>query len=195
MDTVLRMKAAALSPAFVEDLKQQVGQYADVEIHVRNAPDSAEWLSEEQFWALIGELDWSKEGDDAAVTEPLVAALAAMPVASIYRFQDLLSEKLWLLDTRAHAQVFLDEDDNDDGYLSVDDFLYSRCGVVANGWEAYEGVRQQPEKMPLDVSFEPLLFMASDAHERKTGERMAYQPAYNYETYSNRKGWNLPPKP
>ena len=195
MDTVLRMKAAALSPAFVEDLKQQVGQYADVEIHVRNAPDSAEWLTEDQFWELIERLDWSKEGDDAAVTEPVVAALAAMPVASIYRFQDLLSEKLWLLDTRAHAQVFLDEDDNDDHYLSVDDFLYSRCGVVANGREAYEGVRQQPEKMPLDVSFEPLLFVASDANERKTGEKMAYQPAYNYETYSNRKGWNLPPKP
>ncbi len=164
MDTVLRMKAAALSPAFVEDLKQQVGQYADVEIHVRNAPDSAEWLTEDQFWALIAQLDWSKEGDDAAVTAPVVAALAAMPVASIYRFQDLLSEKLWLLDTRAHAQVFLDEDDNDDHYLSVDDFLYSRCGVVANGREAYEGVPQQPEKMPLDISFEPLLFVASDAN-------------------------------
>lgn len=194
MDTVLRMNAAALSPALVEDLKQQIGQYADVEIHVRNAPELAAWLTEDQFWALIEGLDWSKEGDDAAVTEPVVAALAAMPVASIYQFQDVLAEKLWLLDTRTHAQVFLDEEDNDDDYLSVDDFLYSRCGVVANGRDAYEDVLQHPEKMPLDTSFEPLLFVASAAHKRKTGEKMTYHSAHNYETYSNRAGWSLPSK-
>jgi len=57
MDIILRMNAAALSPALVEDLKQQISQYADVEIHVRNAPDSAAWLTEEQFWTLIERLD------------------------------------------------------------------------------------------------------------------------------------------
>ena len=186
MDTVLRMKAAALSPAFVEDLKQQVGQYADVEIHVRNAPDSAEWLSEEQFWALIGQLDWSKEGDDAAVTEPVVAALAAMPVASIYRFQDLLSEKLWLLDTRAHAEASVGDPD---GYISADIFLYDRCCVVANGRKLYEKVLHDPSQWPKGLSFERLLDVASDAYERKTGSEMDYFSTHNYESGSNEKGW------
>lgn len=186
MDTVLRMKAAALSPALVEDLKQQIGQYADVEIHVRNAPDSAAWLDEDQFWDLIGRLDWSKEGDDAAVIEPVVAALAAMNVADIYRFQDVLAEKLWLLDTRAHAEASVEDPDE---YISADIFLYDRCCVVANGRKFYEKVLQDPSQWPKGLSFERLLDVASDAYERKTGSEMDYFSTYNYESGSNEKGW------
>ena len=181
------MKAAALSPEFVSDLKQQVGQYADVEIHVRNAPDSAEWFTEDQFWALMDQLDWTKEGNDEAVVEPVVAALAAMPVANIYRFQDLLSEKLWLLDTQAHAEASVKDPD---GYISADIFLYDRCCVVANGKDIYEKVLNDPKKWPKGLSFERLLDVASDAYERKTGSEFDYfSTTYNYESGSNEKGW------
>jgi len=35
----------------------------------------------------------------------VVVALTAMPFANTYRFQDVLAEKLWLLDTRAHVFI------------------------------------------------------------------------------------------
>jgi hypothetical protein len=99
-----------------------------------------------------------------------------------------LSEKLWYLDTKQHAQVFLD-DPEEEGYLSVDDFLYARCTVVANGREYYEAVLADPSQMPVDFTFEPLLSVAMTAYKRKTGKQFMALPAFNYETYSNKKGW------
>ncbi len=61
-------------------------------------------LSEEAFWVLIAQLDWSKEGQDEAVIEPVVVLLAASPLRPLYDFKDILSRKLYLLDTEAHAQ-------------------------------------------------------------------------------------------
>jgi Protein of unknown function (DUF4240) len=54
-----------------------------------------------------------------------------MPIGNIHQFQDILSEKLWRLDTEKHANASLNNDPN--AILSVDYFLYDRCCVVANG--------------------------------------------------------------
>lgn len=43
--------------------------------------------------------------------------------------------------------------------------------------------------MSIDVTFESLLYLPQEAYEKKTGEKMVYIPLFNYETYSNRKGW------
>ncbi len=184
MSTTLNISAQDLNHALVDDLKEQFGN-AKVEIKVHDIPDAAGMLNEPAFWALIGQLDWTRS-DNESVIESVVAALAQMPVANIYQFQDLLSEKLWKLDTRAHAAVFTD---NDNDSLSVDDFLYARCGVVANGKDFYQKILDTPNEMPLDTTFSPLLRVAKKAYERKTGKKMTIVPAFNYETYSNEQGW------
>ena len=40
-----------------------------------------------------------------AVLEPVIQILQNQPLANIYRFSDILSEKLWHLDTKNYAQV------------------------------------------------------------------------------------------
>lgn len=172
------------NPDFLRDLQEKYGK-AELEIHVN--PERSHILSDEDFWKLIALLDWSQEGEDEAVIEPLVQALAAMPASFIYQFEDKLAEKLYQLDTAAHAQAYQKHEGNS-VHLSVDDFLYVRAGVVANGQSAFETILQTPEKMP-DVSFETLLNVASEAYERKTDKPFDYIPVYNYETYSNHKGW------
>ena len=186
MTAVLKMNIQDLDTKFVEDLKHQFAS-SEVEIHVHEKPLMRSTLTINDFWDIIEQLDWSKEGDDAAVVEPIIELLQKRPLAHIYRFEDILAEKLWHLDTKRHAQVFLD--DPEEGYLSVDDFLYTRCAVVANGKDFYQNVLNNPLEMPKDLTFEPLLYMTLHAYKRKTGKEFMFIPAHSYETYSNKEGW------
>lgn len=184
MSTILHINLEALNAALVEELKQQFGP-AELEIKVVDKPE--DWLTEAEFWQVIDLLDWSKSGDDEAVIAPAVAKLAEMPIGNIHQFQDLLSHKLWLLDTRAHATASLGNDLS--ANLSVDYFLYDRCCVVANGKDFFEKVLNDPSQMPVGYSFSRLLSVASKAYRIKTGKDFIHIPAYNYETYSNTEGW------
>ena len=76
-----------------------------------------------------------------------------------------------------------------EGYFSDDEFLYARCCVVANGKEAYQSVLSDPSNFPTDLAFEDLLYVAANAYERKTGKRFLSTPAFNFETGSNKQGW------
>jgi len=165
-------------------------------------PPAPEWPREQSsqrttmddptFWALISKLDWTHEGDDARVVEPVVVALSAMSEVEISAFQEALAVKLYQLDGRAWAKesggmIWWGEPDS----LSVDGFLYSRCAVVANGKDFYEVVLGDPEAMPKDLEFESLLYMANTAFERRTG-REPYDELdtqLSYETFSNEAGW------
>ena len=186
MTAVLKMNIQDINTQFVEDLKHQFAS-SEVEIRVYEQPITRLTLTLNDFWDIIGQLDWSKEGDDAAVVEPVVELLHKRPLAHIYRFEDILAEKLWHLDTEKHADVFLN--DPTEGYLSVDDFLYTRCAVVANGSDFYQNVLNNPSEMPKDLTFEPLLYVALNAYKRKTGNEFMFIPVHNYETYSNKEGW------
>jgi hypothetical protein len=145
------------------------------------------------FWGLIGRLDWSREGDDRRVVEPVVAALAALPGAGIAAFARILAERLHALDGRAWAResgdlVWWGEPDR----LSVDAFLYARCCVVANGRAYYESVLADPERMPKDMEFEVLLSVAPAAFERRTGrpdDGELDTAGLSYETFSSLEGW------
>jgi len=88
------------------------------------------------------------------------------------------------LDTRAHAQAAYPE-----GKISVDGFLYVRAAVVAGGRDRFQKVLADPTQMPSDEDFEPLLSLAGRAYEKKTGASFDYFPPVNYETFSNRGGW------
>ena len=174
-----------LGPDLIQDLKQRY-KTASIEVIVHNQPAAAGIMDDLRFWDIIALFDWNKTDDDDAVIEPAVEALSQMSLEDISRFADILSEKLWQLDTEAHALPFIQKHPN--GYLSVDDFLYVRCCVVANGKETFEEVLHHPGNMP-DLTFSRLLHVASKAYERKTGEKMQHISAYNYETYSNENGW------
>jgi hypothetical protein len=186
MTAVLKLNIEELDTKFIEALKDQFGS-SEVEIHVHEKPITHAVLTMNDFWDIINQLDWSKEGDDAAVVEPVIQILEQRPLAHIYRFEDILSEQLWQLDTKNHAKVFLNDSEN--AYLSVDDFLYTRCAVVANGKAFYENILHNPAEMPEDLTFEPLLYVALHAYKRKTGKEFMFIPARNYETYSNKAGW------
>lgn len=112
-----------------------------------------------------------------------------MPVSCIYIFADRLSMKLYLLDTRAHAEAYAARDP--EHFISADDFLYARCAVVAEGKAYYEKVLNDPSQMPDEIVFEPLLYLADDAFEMKMGIPFNYRPTYNYETQSNKAGWQI----
>lgn len=187
MQTVVNVNIDEIDTKFIERLKRDFA-HADVEIRLQEQPDQYLSFSDTDFWDAIALLDWSKEDDDEKVVEPLVSFLADSPIPYIYRFSDILAEKLWHLDTYAHAKVFLD-DPEEEGFLSVDDFLYTRCAVVANGQEYYEKILNNPQLMPSDLTFEPLLYIALKAYKRKTGKNFTPVYAFNYETYSNKKGW------
>lgn len=187
MTTILTVNIDDLDNKFVETLKRDFA-HAEAEIRLEGQTEHPESFTTADFWNTINLLDWTNEEDDDKVVKPVVDYLTDLPLSHIYRFSDILSEKLWHLDTRAHAQVFLD-DPEEEGYLSSDDFLYTRCAVVANGQTYYENVLHNPEQMPKDLTFEPLLYIALVAYERKTGKNFIAISAYNYETYSNKQGW------
>ena len=184
MITSLHINLNALDESFIEELRQRYGA-AEIEILLPATPQ--DWLTEDGFWQLIEQLDWEQEGNDNAVIEPLVQALANMPIANIHQFEDILAEKLWLLDTRAHAEASIRDQEKD--YLSVDGFLYDRCCIVANGKALYEEVLHDPSQFPTGLSFERLLSVARRAYERKTGKTWMHIPRKSYETYSNEAGW------
>lgn len=146
-------------------------------------------MSEDVFWRIIGLFNWKKTGDDEAVIEPAVKALARMSVDDIKRFEDLLTEKLYALDTEAHAREIGEEAFQPGKYFSPDWFLYVRCCVVANGRVFFETVLANPTEMPKDMEFESLLSVGPTAFARKTGEEFDYVSALSYETFSNRNGW------
>lgn len=186
MTTVLKVNMHDLNSQFFHDLGQMVPEDSEIEIRIPEKKHKLELFTDEQFWQIIDALDWSKSDSDE-IMAPAIAQLAVMPVVNIYLFADKLSEKLYQLDTRPHGDAYLANEGDD--YLSVDDFLYVRCAVVAEGKEYYEQVIADPGKFPDEISFEPLLSLADKAYEIKTGRDFDYHPTLSYETYSNQEGW------
>ncbi|MDX2250341.1 MAG: DUF4240 domain-containing protein [Bacteroidia bacterium] len=187
MATEIKIPLRSLNEAVIRDLQEK---YPEAEVRVEIHQDRTKApLSEDYFWEIISLLDWQKEGEDEAITEPAKACLASGPVRHILEFADLLSEKLYALDGKKYAMQIGEDAWASDRYFSVDNFLYARCCVVANGKKLYEKVIKDPTQMPKDLTFEELLYIPAEAYERKTGKRYDYTPMYSIETYSNPTGW------
>lgn len=164
------------------------GSIVEATEHVK--PDWAGMtMSEDLFWRIIGLLNWKKIGDDEAVIKPVIRVLSEMSVEDIFRFEDILSNKLYALDTEAHAREIGQDSYKPDKHFSVDAFLYVRACVVANGKDIFESALADPTLMPKDADFEPILYMASEAYELKTGRKFEYNSPVDYETFSNKAGW------
>jgi hypothetical protein len=190
MTATLKIPVKDLSHEMLEDIRQKYGN-AMLEI-TRPAEAEPGGLGDDTFWSLIDLLDWTKQGNDQLIIAPLVEALAQLPISAIYRFADILSEKLFALDDIRFARqigrnAWIDETSS----FSVDDFLYARCCVVANGRKAFETVLANPAEMPKDLTFEELLRIAPTAYRKKTNKTFNYLPLFNVETFSNQEAWGV----
>lgn len=143
-------------------------------------------MNEEQFWKIIEQFDWEQEGEDEAVIEPAFNTLVSLGEKEIIEFEEILAKKLYELDRRDIAKACYNVDDK---HFSGDDFLYSRCVVVANGKEIFDEVISNPDEMPSEMEFESLLYLGPRAYEELTGEELVQVTKYSYETLSNTEGW------
>jgi hypothetical protein len=185
--TALNFPIRSLSNTIVQDLKEK---YPEAEIRIDLHPNPKQTaLSEAHFWTIIDKLNWENEENNDAVVEPAIAYLASQPVRHIFDFADLLSEKLFALDTRTFAQNIGEDAWIPNRYFSVDNFLYARCCVVANGKNVFQEILNNPLLMPKDKTFEDILYIASIAFTRKMSKKYNYSPTFPIETYSNKEGW------
>ena len=178
-----------LTHSFLENIKEHY-PLADLEIRIKQKKtNNPHILTEQGFWDIISLFDWTDEEDNDRVLEPAVNALAASPISHIYLFADMLADKLFSLDGKVYAENIGDDAYSPDVYFSVDNFLYARCCVIANGQEMYKKVLKDPTLMPKNLTFESLLSLASKAYLKKTGKRFEYLAATPIETYFNKKAW------
>lgn len=188
MTNTLRLPLRNISPDTISDLQEKYPN-ASVQIKLSEKPVRG-GLEEAGFWRLIDLLDWSKEGDDDAVIESVVAALSKLPARHIFDFKDFVSQKLYLLDSKTFARHIGEGAWDEAGQnFHPDSFLFARCCAVANGRETFERIRQNPDLMPRDMEFSALLRIAGEAYRRQKGSNLRYMAAYPIETFSNQRGW------
>ncbi len=192
MHTAVKMPLRSLNPTTVRELQQKYPN-GEMQVLVENKPAAASEMNEDRFWEIIEKLDWNKENAND-ILAPAAEALSQYSEQDIRQFSEILARKLYNLDGERFARELDPEDaysDDEDAYFSVDVFLYARCLVVANGRTFYEEVMRDPSKMPKGYDFEPLLYLANNAWELKTGQDDYFQyTEYWYETFSNPEGWH-----
>ncbi len=185
------MPLRSLNPGLVKDLQEK---YPDAMVSIQEqSPESTPEMDDRQFWDIIAQLDWGrKRSDDIMATA--VEALSRYPEEGIFRFDQMLAEKLFTLDGELFARP-LGWGGEVNSNFSVDAFLYARCCAVANGKDFYEKVLENPQLIPKEHSFEPLLYLAEKAYRMKTGtDGYDFLPSVSYETFSNHAAWNdIPP--
>ncbi len=191
MHTAIKMPLQSLNPVLVRDLQER---YPSAQLHivVETPPAGAGLMTEDCFWDIIAQLDWSKEANKDIIA-PAALALSQYSEQDIRQFSEMLARKLYNLDGERFAKEMAPEEaysEAEDAYFSVDIFLYARCCVIANGREYYEQVLQDPSQMIKGYTFESLLYLDCEAWKIKTGQDDYFQyTEYWYETFSNPEGW------
>lgn len=147
-------------------------------------------LSQDDFWDIIDLLNWDEEGNDDAVMAPAVQQLSQLSKEEILAFQEILSEKLFMLDGEKYArEIGRDCFKGNIKQFSKDWFLAVRCCAVANGQLFYNDVLLDATNMPKDLGFAALTTLAPSAYCRKTGDNFNYRTKSSIESCSNPKGW------
>ncbi|MEV8536705.1 DUF4240 domain-containing protein [Streptomyces sp. NPDC051211] len=140
-------------------------------------------MDENAFWELLEDCRPAGPDPDAdLLAEALSVSLSAGPLHRVVAFAEKLSWLLYRLDRREYGRG-----------LSGDQFLYTRCAVVAAGRAVYESVLDDPaEFVPYAeglVWAEGLLYVPDQAYEHLTGEQWPRATRYSYESFTNREGW------
>ncbi|MCM1091488.1 MAG: DUF4240 domain-containing protein [Butyrivibrio sp.] len=142
----------------------------------------------EFFWNTMELCDWTKEGDDDKVLNPVIQYLSKQEDHLIFEFDDLMTELLYHLDTKKLAE----QCEKVEPLMSDDTFLYSRCVALINGPAYYEKVKQGKENGVWSMEFEALLYVPQKAWALKHKSSVDEYPhisALSYETGSNQDGW------
>ena len=189
MITLLESSINNISPSAIKAIQSKYPT-AVVRVEIENVYYKGD-MNDACFWAIIDVLDW-KTRDSTAILAPAIKALSQFSQNDIQVFHDILNEKLYALDGRRYAEQLgsnrYTTDSNNP--FSVDNFLYARCCVVANGKGFYQKVLENPAKMPKEYTFESLLYLPRKAWQLKTGQdNYAYFPEVWSETFSNPNGW------
>jgi hypothetical protein len=150
----------------------------------------ADNMGEDEFWKIISMLNWKYTGNDEKICKKAKTFLMKKSNEDIMKFYDILSKKLYDLDGIQYARNIGEDSYEKNQYFSVDNFLYARCVVVANGRDFYYRVLNNPSTMPKDMEFEALLYLADDAYKKKNKKAFDYSSAFSYETFSNKVKWN-----
>lgn len=145
-------------------------------------------MTDIDFFYFTDMLDWSKQGDDMAVLEPLIACLAQWGDELIFAFDDKMTELLYSLDSRAIANSIY----KDMEHFSGDEFLYIRCTALVNGKPHYNAVLKGRRKLKANMEFEAILYVPMLAWARRHGkdtDDYSHATKLSYETGSNEEGW------
>lgn len=147
-------------------------------------------MDENEFWNIISMFDWKYTGNDDKVLKRAINYLAKKSNDDIHKFYEILSQLLYDLDGIEYAKnIGEDSYIDENSYFSVDWFLYVRCAIVANGSTYYYEVLNNPKKMPKDMEFESLLYIAHESYKKKNNDEFDYVPEYDFETFSNKEKW------
>jgi Protein of unknown function (DUF4240) len=186
MTTILEIPLRQITLANIQDLQDK---YPDATLRIETDNLSEQSMSESIFWSIIDLFDW-RTRDANAIMAPAIKALSEYEIADIYQLHDILNEKLFALDGEKYARELGDNRYSEETYFSADNFLYSRCCVVANGPQFYHAVLEDPSKMPKNFTFESLLYLPLEAFKLKTGSAdYNHYPEIWAETFSNKQGW------
>jgi len=188
MTTILEIPLRNISSAAIEDLQ---AKYPDATLRIETLSESSSTMDENQFWSIIALFDWRTRDSDA-ILAPGVERLSQFTAEGIFKFHDILHEKLFALDAEKYArQLGSNRYAPEEGKrFSVDGFLYARCCVVANVQKFYDIVLADPHMIPKEYTFESLLYLPKQAWSLKSGrDNYAHSPNTWAETFSNAAGW------
>ncbi|MEV5318439.1 DUF4240 domain-containing protein [Streptomyces sp. NPDC052687] len=145
------------------------------------------------FWALIDMLNG--EATEAGCRR-LAEELSRRPVEDIFGFAERHAEALYRLDQEKFGTLPVADLTCRDGSpfpQSADQFLYTRCAVVAAGRTVWESVFFDVDKFAPFTSTqydaEWLLYVPDQAYELATGKEWDRSTRYCFETFSNKDGW------
>ena len=145
-------------------------------------------MTENNFWEMLDKLDWTHEGDDEKVMEPVKNALAQLSDEDIFEFDNIMSSKLYDLDSRERAQKLYGTLE----HFSADTFLYNRCVAIVNGKEYYEDILNQRQQLNPDLEFESILYLPALAWAQKhhvSMDEYPHVPERHYESGCNNLLW------
>lgn len=140
------------------------------------------------FWDTMEMCSWEFEGEDDLVLRQMTNYLSKQEDDVIFKFDDLMCELLYGLDTRALWNLRREIDPS----AGEDSFLYSRCVGLINGRAYYDRAKNGKAKELWDMEFEALLYVPANAwgiKHRADPEDYPHIAPFSYETGSNLAGW------
>ncbi|PJN87669.1 DUF4240 domain-containing protein [Bacillus sp. mrc49] len=174
--------------AFQSEVNEEPSEYKN---NQKENDNDNNMMRDEIFWGLISTIQPGEKANEESL-KVLISKLSKMKVKEIKQFEETLAKKLYLLDTKKHAENIAEFSFRDEGNFSLDNFLYARCAVVTKGEETYGEILSNPKKMIQiqNDTFEDLLYVASEAYKFKTKKAFTYQTQFDYETFSNKEEWS-----